>query len=672
VGTLVLVVGSAAVAATGALVASCLRLRSAVGFVLAAYVVASAEIVAVCLVLSIGRWLTRGGLLAVVVGVLGLGGVVWVRLGRPRPPVSRATAHAVREALRDPVVATLAALAVAVHLYLLAVALTLPQSLPDTMLYHLPRAALWKQQHAVAYVSDSPDERVNAFPPNAEIETMASMILSRGDRYVALPQLAALLAVCASIVGIARRIGLSRSAAAFGALAFSTFTVVVLQTPTALNDLVVAAALSASAYFAMARSRTELVLAALALSLAIGSKTTAVFALPALILLVFASQPRARWLRVGISLAAGFAVGSYWYAVNLANAGSILGGLAAAFPQTPNHGFAATADRSRLFVADLFEMSDIDGKRLLASPVGGLVLLALALVVAAVLGARRRWREAIAVGLAGVFATLAFPMLTIWGRVVDHGFAHARAALRVSSAPTGPRLPDGFYETAMHSSYGLAFVFLFIGAGALVVAGFVRRTLPVSALVALAAVPLTLLVVALAVTYDPQRMRFLAFPVALASAVFGVALRLRALAWGGVVLTPPTIAVSVGYFIPRPAGLALLPGHGGRMATARWFVQGGGGGGGRAAFRFLERSVPSTATLALAVERNTYLYPAWDAGLRRRVLFVTADGRIPRSAAWLVIGPRKQLTTLTSSGSDWTLVFGTAPGWRVFERSPTR
>ena len=63
-----------------------------------------------------------------------------------------------------------------------------PQSLPDTLLYHLPRAALWKQQHAVAYVLDAPDDRINAFPPVAEIESMASMVLSDGDRYVGLVQ----------------------------------------------------------------------------------------------------------------------------------------------------------------------------------------------------------------------------------------------------------------------------------------------------------------------------------------------------------------------------------------------------------------------------------------------------------------------------------------------------
>ena len=199
-------------------------------------------------------------MIAVIAAAFVLALVLWLRSERPRPPLAR-VAHVLRDALDDRAVAALAALAVAVHLYLLLVSLAFPQSLPDTLLYHLPRAALWKQQHAVAYVLDVPDNRIDAFPPVAEIEAMASMVLSDGDRYVGLVQLFALAGACGAIVGIARRLGLSRSAALFGALAFATFTVVALQAPTALNDLVVASLLVVCAYFALGSSRVELGLA---------------------------------------------------------------------------------------------------------------------------------------------------------------------------------------------------------------------------------------------------------------------------------------------------------------------------------------------------------------------------------------------------------------------------
>jgi hypothetical protein len=195
----------------------------------------------------------------------------------------------------------------------------------------------------------------------------------------------------------------------------------------------------------------------------------------------------------------------------------------------------------------------------------------------------------------------------------------------------------------------------------------VGRRLPVAALVALVGVPVTLLVTALALAYDPQRMRYVVFAVALAAAVFGIALRVRVLAWAAVAATAASLAVSAAYFIPRPAGLALLPGNQDRE-TARWFVQGGGGGGDGEAFRFLEEQIPGDATVALAVTRNTYLYPAWDAGLRRTVVFVPEDGAVPGSAGWLVVGPSKTIDEDALAAAGWRLELASTGHWRIYGR----
>ena len=70
--------GAIAVAASAALVASCLRLRSAVAFLLAAYLLASTEVVVVVLFLFPGRWLTRGGLLVCVGAIAVISAALWV------------------------------------------------------------------------------------------------------------------------------------------------------------------------------------------------------------------------------------------------------------------------------------------------------------------------------------------------------------------------------------------------------------------------------------------------------------------------------------------------------------------------------------------------------------------------------------------------------------------
>ena len=659
-----LLVGGAGVAVTAALVASYLRLRSAVGFLLAVYLVASAEVVVISLLLSIGDWLTRAGLFAALVGALGVSVVVWLRLGRPRPPVFCATLGTLRDALRDPIVAILAGATAASQLYLLAVSLTVPQSLPDTMLYHLPRAALWKQQHSIAYVANVPEIAVNAFPPNAEIETASTMILGGSDRYVGLVQLIALAFGCVAIVGVSRRFGFDRRASVFAALAFSTFTVVMLQTPTALNDLVLASFLIACTYFAIGRTRVELALGALALALALGTKPTAIFALPALALVSLASQPLRRWAMLALFGVIGTALGSFWFVVNLVETGKLNGGVPV---NAAGQGLGYRVVRS--FV-DLLEMSDGEGKGLLLSPLWGVPILVLALGVAASLCWRRRWLTAALVGVLGVFAFVSLPLLVTWGHVAEHASRQVRVAIGLGGAASGPRLPAGYYESPMHSSYGLAFLLLYLGSIPLVATAVARRRLSIGALAALIGVPLTLLIAAIEIGYDPQHLRYVAFPVALATSVLGIALRVRALAWTAVVLAAITVVVTLAYFVPRPGGLALLGANRGVDRTARWLVQGGGGGGDPAAFRVLDESVPAPATVAIAALPNTYLYPAWDAGLRRRVVFVRPDGRVPPEADWLVVGPWKEMAMVDAPASDWKRLYGAGLGWRVFARRP--
>lgn len=659
-GTLVLGCAFALVVATAAFVATCLRLRSPVGFLLAAYVLATAEIVLVALALSTVQVLTRAALLAVVTAAFGLALGLWLRSGRPRP---RGLEGALREALADRAVAALAALAGVVHAYLLVVGLTVPQSLPDTLLYHLPRAALWMQEDAVAYVPDAPDERINAFPPIAQIEALASMILSGGDRYVGLVQLFAVAGACVAIVGIARHLGLSRSAALFGALAFATFTVVALQTPTALNDLVVASLLVVCAYFALGSSRTELALSAAALALAVGTKGTVIFALPVLAAFAFASQPRSRWWSLFAAGAAGLAAGSFWLVVNLVETGDLRGGIAF------DRGVDPVLERIRLSFLDLVELSDAEGTGLLASPLWGLGALVVACLAAIFLAARGRRSVGGVALLAGVLVFLAAPLLITWAQVADRVLAHARAAVGLAGEGPASRLPEGFLESPMHSSYGLAFVVLLVGAGALVASDVRNRRLPVAALVALAGVPAMVLLTALVLAYDPQRMRYVAFSVALAATVLGTALRVRPLAWVTVALTAATLAVSVAYFVPRPAGVALLSGNREPDRTARWFVQAESGAGDAEAFRFLAEEIPADATVALDVAPNTYLYPAWDAELRRTVVFVPRRGVVPGEAGWLVIGPTRPANVDRLTDHGWTLELASAGGWRVFRRS---
>jgi hypothetical protein len=666
VGTLLLAVGAGLLLTTSVLVGSCLRLASAVGFLLAVYVLATTELVAVSLALSPPRLLTRAGLLVSFGALLVVAVVVWLGRGRPLPQL-RSVSPALRAALRDRAVVALATLALVVQLYLLVVALAVPQNSQDALLYHLPRAALWKQQHAVSYVADAPDERVDAAPPAAEIEVAASMILSRGDRYATLVQLVALLAACLAIVGIARRLGLGIAEAAFGAVLFSTCSIVVLQTPTALNDLAVAAPLVTCAYFALGRSRTELVLAGLAVALAIATKLTAVLALPVLALFVLAATRRSRWPAVAVVAVAGVALGSVWYGVNLAETGKLDGGLSTAFPQTADHAVDATVERLGRLFRDFLEMSNVWGNGWLRSPVPGLVAGLVVLVLAGVLLAVRRRREAAVATLVAATVVVVTPMLVTWGDVANRAVRQLAVAAGIADhAPEG-RVPERFWESTMVSAYGIAFVVLLIGVGPLVVRDVSRRRLSIAAVVAISAPVLFIVVLGLVLEYDAMRMRFVAFPVALTTAVLGLALRVRPLAWTAVGLTAATLAVLVAYIVPRPAGLALLPGNRSDESAQRWYMQ-AVLGGDAVAFRFLEKRIPDDAEVALDLARDTYIYPAWDAGLERTVLFVPRDGPVPTDADWLVVGPSRTSDEERLDAAGWKLDLVSPKQWRVYSR----
>jgi hypothetical protein len=130
-----------------------------------------------------------------------------------------------------------------------------------------------------------------------------------------------------------------------------------------------------------------------------------------------------------------------------------------------------------------------------------------------------------------------------------------------------------------------------------------------------------------------------------------------------------TLTVSIAYFVPRPAGLAIFSGNRTPERTARWFVQAESGGGDLDAFRFMEERIPSTATIALDLAPDTYVYPAWDAGLRRTVLFVPADGDVPDDAEWLVLGPSRSADERRLSAAGWALELSSSRGWRIFKRS---
>jgi Glycosyltransferase family 87 len=306
----------AALAATGLLVASSLRLPSTVEFLVGWWLVVCAEVVAASEVLSLAHAIRPLGyaLFETVALALALG--AWLRQGAPLPSLPGR-----RELRLGPVVALLAlvvGLAFGYELFLVA---STPPNNWDSMHYHLARVAAWHAQGSLAYIPTH-NGIENAYPQNAELLVLWTVVFLGRDLLAALPQLLAGLATAGSVYVIARRLRHGARSAALSALLFPTLTIVALESVTTQNDLVEASFVVAAVAFALGQGRATAVLAGLALGLAAGTKLTFLYALAPLVAIGLLALPRRRLAGVAAAAVAGFAlVGAYAYVQNLVETG---------------------------------------------------------------------------------------------------------------------------------------------------------------------------------------------------------------------------------------------------------------------------------------------------------------------------------------------------------------
>jgi len=309
---------------TALLASASLRLDGLAVSLLAAYVIAVAEVTALTAGLSPFRAVDRPTLALAECGLLAVAAGVWWLRGKPRLPV-RPAAGALANALSSPVVAVLAAVVgVALVYELLLVLLAHPNNW-DSLTYHLARAAAWTQHGGVYWIPNAPTDRMNEFQPVAEQQVMFLFVAAGRGALFALPQFAAQIAIMASIFVSARRLGYERRSAVCAALLFSTFTLVALEATTAQNDLVAASFPACAAAFLLSGGTAPALLAGVAVGLGLGVKLTTALVVPVLLALAIRLGRRSLALFACASTIA-FVVLSLWgFVLNLAETGQWLG-----------------------------------------------------------------------------------------------------------------------------------------------------------------------------------------------------------------------------------------------------------------------------------------------------------------------------------------------------------
>jgi hypothetical protein len=212
---------------------------------------------------------------------------------------------------------------------------------------------------------------------------------------------------------------------------------------------------------------------------------------------------------------------------------------------------------------------------------------------------------------------------------------------------------------------------LLVGGAALAgVALWRRRALPPLTVLLAVAPVIWLVLVSLTIGYDIWQGRFFMYPVALSAVLWGLILRAAPLAWAAVAIASTTVVLSFVNSIEKPSGVQLFADRPTPSVwrMERWEAQSYLRPRVAPVLRFLETRIPDDATVALALSEDEFGYPAFGAGLERRVELVELDSPATgMRATWLVAGRRRAAEI---DSSCWTTALETKGG-TVFRRHQT-
>ena len=646
----------AAVGGAAVLFVSLLALRSFAELVVAAYVVAFAEVVVLVLLLSVFDDLTRAAL--VIGSFMILAAAVGIRLlarGASLPTPPRGAVRLLRSSRSVLALTAIVGIALA---YALALVVGTPPNGWDQLNYHLARAAFWLE-YGVGYIGSAYDERINIYPPDGEIPFSFLMGVVGHENAAALAQFGAALACAVGVFALARRFGLSDAEATFGALLFLALPIVLLQSTTTKNDTIVASLLVASAVLVLGESRGIVIVGALACALAIGAKFTAAYGVLVLLALAIVAGPTSlRPWRIG-ALVCGAVVGSYWYAANAFEGGGLLGerqnipGLTA-FAQPPENLLALVG-----LLVDWLDLSGAGGADLF-------LYVAAAVVVTVIVGRRGLDRWSVLAVAAVASPLVLWTLTTQVGRPALLALSDALGTPQAYLARGAPASsPTSASDTG--SWFGPLGLLLVAGVAVTAVLLVRRRLLDRTALVAAFAPLAWTLIVALTLTYHPWQGRFFLFPVALSASLWGIVLRRSALAWSAVALTGTTALLTLTHYVEKPSGLRLLEPS---AVTSVWNldrseVQSQHDPALEPLFRFVDERVPETDSIALALGANDFGYPAFGPRLGRAVALVPfGSPATDVDTAWLLANPERAPEI---DSNCWSAAFQSETG-TVFRR----
>ena len=159
------------------------------------------------------------------------------------------------------------------------------------MTYHLARAGFWYQNQTINHYTTSYVHQID-YPVNGELGLLWIMIFTNSDTTVFLVQWLAFLVILLCLYKILRTLNYNRTVSFLTTFIFATFDIVILETSSTKNDLVVACFLILAFYFLIKTLKSEkvelryIIAASFSACIAFGTKGYAYLFLPGFIIFI--------------------------------------------------------------------------------------------------------------------------------------------------------------------------------------------------------------------------------------------------------------------------------------------------------------------------------------------------------------------------------------------------
>lgn len=315
---MLLLVNCFIVMATAILVLAFIQNITRSSYLLALVVTVSAELVIIFQGLSLLTALTSSAVMLSQIVIFFITAITWSVTGRPtllapfRLPDGRLVLWPTRDMLKSGPLLVIVAIAVTMGLFiLLAICLLSYDEFIDTVLYHYPKIALWKQNRTMFFNWETSrfirDSRIIGSPPVAEILYLWLFFWLGSIKAINVIDLLAVFPAMLAIYGIVVQLGRSRNAAWLSALIFPSFELVIWNLVHANAVMVLTAFLLAGIHFLKQAEKEgnhhAILLSATSLALAVATKPSVYTLLPFLGILLVLSLIRGtrlhgyRWLR---------------------------------------------------------------------------------------------------------------------------------------------------------------------------------------------------------------------------------------------------------------------------------------------------------------------------------------------------------------------------------------